>query len=44
LMDFFSPLPKLSNSTPTGYSIFPKRSQLPGKDYLRGFGYRAGGQ
>jgi hypothetical protein len=44
LMDFFSPLPKMSNSTPTGYSIFPKRSQLPGKDYLRGFGYRAGGQ
>ena len=44
LMDFFSPLPKLSNSTPTGYSIFPKRSQLPGKDYLRGFGFRSGGQ
>lgn len=44
LMDFFSPLPKLSNSTPIGYSNFPRRSQLPGKDYLRGFGYRYGGQ
>lgn len=44
LMDFFSPLPKLSNSTPIGYSNFPRRSQLPGKDYLRGFGLRYGGQ
>lgn len=44
LMDFFSPLPKLSNSTPIGYSNFPRRSQLPGKDYLRGFGFRSGGQ
>lgn len=44
LMDFFSPLPKLTNSNPVGYSNFPKRSQLPGKDYLRGFGYRHGGQ
>jgi|GEM_PF-366203 len=44
LMDFFRPVPKMSNSTPIGYSNFPRRSQLPGKDYLRGFGYRHGGQ
>lgn len=44
LMDYFSPLPKLTNSNPVGYSNFPRRSQLPGKDYLRGFGYRHGGQ
>ncbi len=44
LLDFFSPLPKLSNSTPIGYSQFPKRSELPSKNYLRGFGFRHGGQ
>jgi len=39
LFQLFHNVSPLSNTRATGYSIFPSKTQMPGREYLKAFGY-----